>query len=77
MTISAEEARKAAEGLEAFADWFASQLGDLPELEIELKLMEKLEETLRKQAGMGAGKGPRAIPAEPAPETSPPELEVF
>ena len=77
ITLSADEARRAAEGLGAFADWFCSQLGDLPELEVELRLIEKLEETLRRRAGLEPRKAPREIPKEPAPETSPPELEVF
>jgi Ca-activated chloride channel family protein len=50
--LGGERARKSAEGLGRFCDWFASQIGDVDGVEKELRLMEKLERTLRKSAGL-------------------------
>ena len=75
--IDPEKAKRAAEGLGAFADWFATQITGFPALEKELRLVEKLEGTLRSKGGLPPGPAPREVPKEPVPETSPPELEVF
>jgi Ca-activated chloride channel family protein len=45
-------AKGAAEGLGKFADWFASQISDVPGAEKELRLIEQLENTLRASAGL-------------------------
>ncbi len=52
VVLEGGQARKAAEGLGKFADWFASQIGDIDGVEKELRLIEKLESTLRKNCGM-------------------------
>ena len=74
-----EKAAAAAKGLGGFADWFASQIGGLPdvdEVEKELQLLEKLESTLRKHAGL-TPKKPRSVPTKPGPNLPPPEVDVF
>lgn len=75
--IDTGKAKLAAEGLGAFADWFASQITGFPAVEKELRLIEKLEDTLRKKGGLTPRAAPREVPREPAPDTSPPEIEVF
>jgi Ca-activated chloride channel family protein len=77
ITLSQEEAKRAAEGLGAFADWFASQAGGFGELEAELRLIEQLEDTLRRRGTLPARPAPREMPVEAAPDTSPPEMDVF
>ncbi len=60
MQLNKKTAADAAGGLGKFADWFASQIGDVPGAEKELQLIEKLESTLRKTAGLDA-KEPRKV----------------
>jgi Ca-activated chloride channel family protein len=86
VAISAEKARKAATGLGKFCDWFAGQASGFgtasagevgfDALEPELRLMEKLEQTLCRTAGVQPPQA-RTIPAVVAPETAPPALEIF
>jgi Ca-activated chloride channel family protein len=77
ITLSPDDAARSAEGLGAFADWFATRSAGFPALEAELRLLEKLEATLRSTGGLPALGAPRAVPAEGGPETSPPEVDVF
>jgi hypothetical protein len=71
--IPQDEALKAAEGLGRFGDWFASQIGGIEGFEPELRLLEQLENTLRKQGGREP-RAPREIPARPGPDLPPPEV---
>ncbi len=77
ITLTAEQAKRAAAGLGSFADWFAAESSGLPALETELRLMEGLEATLRKVAGMETQAEKRTIPEEAGPPSSPPEMDVF
>jgi Ca-activated chloride channel family protein len=77
ITLSRDDAVRSAEGLGAFADWFAARAAGFPALETELRLLEKLEATLRSTGGLPALDAPRAVPADAGPETSPPVVDVF
>ncbi len=77
ITLSRDDAARSAEGLGAFADWFADSAAGFPALETELRLLEKLEATLRSTGGLPALDAPRAVPAAGGPETSPPAVDVF
>ncbi|MHC4917041.1 MAG: vWA domain-containing protein, partial [Planctomycetota bacterium] len=68
--VGKDQAKSAAEGLGQFADWFASQIGDVPGAEKELRLMEQLEDTLRKAAGLAPRKA-REIPGTGTPAFPP------
>jgi len=72
MQLDKKTAADAAGGLGKFADWFASQIGDVSGAEKELRLIEKLEGTLRKNAGLDA-KEPRKVPGT-VKLSAPPEV---
>jgi Ca-activated chloride channel homolog len=71
VVLDGDQARKAAEGLGKFADWFASQIADVDGVEKELRLIEKLESTLRKNSGMKPRQPRKVTGAAPA---FPPEV---
>jgi Ca-activated chloride channel homolog len=76
VTIDKAQASEAIKGLGGFADWLAGQIADVPGAEKELRLMEKLENSLRTIAGQPAH-APRAIPAAAQPDTAPPNPDIF
>jgi hypothetical protein len=87
VTISREKAKAASAALGKFCDWVAQQAAGFgtasadevgfDSLEKELRLMEKLESTLLRTAGLPPRTAARQIPTVVQPEAAPPALEIF
>ena len=75
ITLDKKQAKEAVKGLAKFADWFANQGGEFQDLEKELRLIEKLEETLSKHAGLPVREKAREFKDQASAPMAPPLWE--